>query len=131
MDREGNVERINQSIPQRDSFFNIDLEDVDRWYAALMKFIKIINEESVKFKKNPEHILAFSNIRLIHGRTGYVDSSSNVRHLVGAFLDWDEIYSRLESFEKQVTIENKTFVNIENKVEIVIHFIENKLFFCY
>lgn len=40
-------------------------------------------------------ILAFSNIRLLHGHTGYVDKEGNVRHLVGAFVDWNEIYSRL------------------------------------
>lgn len=40
-------------------------------------------------------ILAFSNTRLLHGRTGYEDKSGNIRHLVGVFIDWDEIYSRL------------------------------------
>lgn len=40
-------------------------------------------------------MLAFSNVRLLHGRTGYVDTDGDVRHLIGAYIDWDEIYSRL------------------------------------
>lgn len=33
----------------------------------------------------------------MHGRTGYVDNEKegDVRHLVGTFVDWDEVYSRL------------------------------------
>lgn len=94
MDLEGNFDRINQSVPQRDSYFNIDVEKVDQWYESLMKYVKIVHEESVQFKTNPGDILAFSNIRLLHGRTGYTDTSENVRHLIGAYIDWDEIYSR-------------------------------------
>lgn len=43
-------------------------------------------------------MLTFSNIRLLHGRTAYEDKEGNIRHLVGAYLDWDEIYSRLRVF---------------------------------
>lgn len=68
---------------------------VDDWYRALIKFVQMVHEESVAFKTEPGDILSFSNIRLLHGRSGYVDSSGNTRHLVGAYLDWDEIYSRL------------------------------------
>lgn len=87
--------RINHSIPQRDSYFGIDTDKVYEWYAAIKVFINMLYEESVQFKTEPGDILAFSNIRILHGRTGYVDTEGNVRHLVGAFIDWDEIYSRL------------------------------------
>lgn len=40
-------------------------------------------------------ILTFDNTRCLHGRTGYTDEDNNTRHLIGAYLDWDEIYSRL------------------------------------
>lgn len=42
----------------------------------------------------PGDILAFSNIRLLHGRTGYEDKNGNIRHIVGCYIDWDELYSR-------------------------------------
>lgn len=40
-------------------------------------------------------ILTFDNTRCLHGRTGYTDQENNTRHLIGAYVDWDEIYSRL------------------------------------
>lgn len=49
------------------------------------------------FLQLPGDILAFSNLRVLHGRTGYVDQNGNTRHLVGAFIDWDEVYSRLRT----------------------------------
>ncbi|XP_053692645.1 gamma-butyrobetaine dioxygenase-like [Sabethes cyaneus] len=92
--RDGKVERINHSIPQRDSFFNVPLAEVDGWYRALAHFVRLIHQEAVRFKTSPGDILAFSNVRMLHGRTGYTDTVANTRHVVGAFLDWDEIYSR-------------------------------------
>lgn len=88
------MERINQNVAMRDSFFNVEAEKVTDWYKAMMQFLKIVYEESVQFKTKPGDLLAFSNIRLLHGRTGYTDTGNNVRHLVGIYLDWDQIYSR-------------------------------------
>lgn len=107
MDYDGNLKRINHSIPQRDTFFSIDAEKVDEWYESLRTFIDMLYEEAVYFKTEPGDILAFSNIRLVHGRTGYVDKEGNVRHLVGAFIDWDEIYSRLRVLANDQRIKNK------------------------
>lgn len=88
--------RVNYSTPQRDSFFTIPFELVQYWYEAYAKFGEILNEESVKFKTKEGDILTFDNIRLVHGRTAYEDDYINPsRHLIGAYLDWDEIYSRL------------------------------------
>lgn len=53
LDYEGNVRRINQSVPQRDSFFLIDAEQVEDWYAALKLFIDMFHEECVQFKTQP------------------------------------------------------------------------------
>lgn len=53
LDYEGNLERINYSVPQRDSFFTIDSELVNEWYEALAKFVRIHHDESVAFKMKP------------------------------------------------------------------------------
>ncbi|XP_049534550.1 gamma-butyrobetaine dioxygenase-like [Anopheles darlingi] len=89
------LERINHSVPQRGSHFCVPIEQVDRWYRAMHRFVRILHEEAVQFRTAPGDILTFSNIRAIHGRTGYRDTVQNTRHLVGAYLDWDEIYSKL------------------------------------
>ncbi|XP_062548797.1 gamma-butyrobetaine dioxygenase [Armigeres subalbatus] len=93
--RDGNLERINHSVPQRDSFFNVPLDRVQPWYRAMSRFVKLIHQEAVEFKTMPGDILTFSNVRMVHGRTGYTDTDVNTRHIVGAYLDWDEIYSKL------------------------------------
>lgn len=61
----------------------------------------IIGNELFSFRLGD--ILTFDNTRCLHGRTEYTDQGNNVRHLIGAYLDWDEIYSRLRvlTLEKQ------------------------------
>jgi len=95
LDHEKNVEAVNYSVPQRDSRFSISIDKVDEWYKAKSKFVELIQEEAVTFKTKPGDILTFDNTRCLHGRTGYTDQENNTRHLVGAYVDWDEIYSRL------------------------------------
>lgn len=100
MDYEGKLERINHSIPQRDSFFSAKQEVVKEWYKALAKFVQLIHQEAVELKTEEGTIFCFDNSRLVHGRKKYEDTQNNTRHLVGAYLDWDEIYSRLRVLQK-------------------------------
>ncbi|XP_055380083.1 gamma-butyrobetaine dioxygenase [Condylostylus longicornis] len=100
LDGDGFYTRINHSIPQRDSHFNVTIEEVELWYEAYSKFVKLLQQESVSFKLSPGDILTFNNIRLVHGRTGYDDNENNVRCIVGAYLDWDIIYSKLRVLMK-------------------------------
>ncbi|XP_052865566.1 gamma-butyrobetaine dioxygenase-like [Anopheles cruzii] len=94
--RDGRLERINHSVPQRDSHFcGASLDHVDRWYRAMQRFVTVLHQEAVQFRTAPGDILTFSNVRAVHGRTGYTDTAHRSRHIVGAYLDWDEIYSKL------------------------------------
>lgn len=95
LDMEGKYSRINHSIPQRDSHFSTDIENVIPWYDAYSKFVNMARTEAVEFKTKPGDVLTFNNIRLLHGRTGYDDTEDNIRYVVGAYLDWDIIYSKL------------------------------------
>lgn len=49
-DYDNNLERINHSIPQRDSFFSVNVKVVREWYKALRKFVDLIHAEAVEFK---------------------------------------------------------------------------------
>lgn len=53
LDVEGNVNRIRYNVPQRDTFFSIDVEQVDEWYAAMKLFIDYMYKEAVYFKTEP------------------------------------------------------------------------------
>lgn len=102
LDYEKQLERINHSIPQRDSLFTVPLSEVKGWYKALAKFVELLQRESIEFKTEEGTILCFDNSRLVHGRKKYEDITGNSRHLVGAYLDWDEIFSRLRVLQKQL-----------------------------
>ncbi|CAH0405123.1 unnamed protein product [Chilo suppressalis] len=95
IDKHGELFRVNFSIPQRGSYFPEPLEKVVPWYQAHGLFLKLSNEFSASFKTNVGDILVFNNTRMLHGRNAYEDNSNNVRRLIGAYVDWDEIYSRL------------------------------------
>lgn len=75
---------------------------METWYEALDVFIRILHDEKVTFKLNPGEIITFDNTRSIHGRTGFTDTDSNTRFLVGAYLDWDEIYSKLRVLKTKI-----------------------------
>ncbi|KAF2889106.1 hypothetical protein ILUMI_17067, partial [Ignelater luminosus] len=101
LNSEGNVESVRHSIPQRDSHFTVDVKYVKPWYDALRTFIDLINEHAYKFKTQPGEMFAFDNTRLVHGRLGYEDTSDNRRFLVGFYLDWDEIYSKMRVLKEK------------------------------
>jgi len=102
LDYDNEIERINHSIPQRDSFFTVPVQVVSGWYKALGKFVELIHREAVEFKTEEGTILCFDNTRLVHGRKKYEDVTGNHRHVVGAYLDWDEIFSRWRVLQKEL-----------------------------
>ncbi|XP_075168333.1 gamma-butyrobetaine dioxygenase-like [Haematobia irritans] len=106
LDKDGQYTRINFSIPQRDSHFNIDIDKVVSWYRANSLFVRMAHEQAVTFKTQPGDILAFNNLRVVHGRTGYDDSKNNVRHIMGAFVDWDTIHSKRRVLSKALEKDN-------------------------
>lgn len=53
LDDNGNVSRITHSVTKRDSFFSIEVEQVDEWYNSWKIFIDLLYEEAVYFKTEP------------------------------------------------------------------------------
>lgn len=53
MDPEGSLKRITNSVPQRDSYFTVDVENVEEWYMAMFKFMQLSREEAAYFKTKP------------------------------------------------------------------------------
>ncbi|XP_054740622.1 gamma-butyrobetaine dioxygenase-like isoform X2 [Anastrepha obliqua] len=100
LDENGKYTRINHSVPQRDSHFSIDVDKVTPWYEATAIFVRMAHEQEVTFKTEPGDVLSFNNLRMLHGRTGYDDSERNVRHIVGGFVDWDIVYSKMRVLKR-------------------------------
>ncbi|XP_037939818.1 gamma-butyrobetaine dioxygenase [Teleopsis dalmanni] len=101
LDIDGQYNRINHNTPKRDSHFTIPLEQVQSWYEAFDKFLELANKEAIEFKTRCGDVFTFNNLRMLHGRTAYEDSPSNKRHLIGAYVDWDIIYSKIRILKMQ------------------------------
>ncbi|KAM4602652.1 gamma-butyrobetaine dioxygenase isoform 1-T2 [Polymixia lowei] len=104
VDCEGQVCRINYNNATRDSVLDLPLHQVQPFYRALKAYVDIMNrpENVVTYRMEPGDLMTFDNWRLLHGRKSYISSSDKLRHLEGAYLDWDEVMSRLRILRKSV-----------------------------
>nr|XP_057925461.1 gamma-butyrobetaine dioxygenase [Doryrhamphus excisus] len=101
---QGRVVRINYNNATRDSVLDLPLHQVQPFYRALKAYVDIMNrpENVVTYKMEPGDIVTFDNWRLLHGRRSYVSRPDRLRHLEGAYLDWDEVMSRLRILRNSV-----------------------------
>ncbi|KAH8289686.1 hypothetical protein KR054_009500 [Drosophila jambulina] len=99
LDVDGRFARINQNTTKRDSRFTVKLEQAVSWYRAYDRFLELAHSEAVEFKTQAGDVFVFNNLRMLHGRTAYEDAPGNKRHLVGAYVDWDIIYSKLRTLK--------------------------------
>ncbi|KAH8419944.1 hypothetical protein KR009_004309 [Drosophila setifemur] len=99
LDVDGQFARINQNTTKRDSRFSVPLDRAMAWYKAYDKFLELAQSEAVEFKTQAGDVFVFNNLRMLHGRTAYEDAPGNKRHLVGAYVDWDIIYSKLRTLK--------------------------------
>ncbi|KAK3528435.1 hypothetical protein QTP86_034248 [Hemibagrus guttatus] len=104
VDSEGRVVRINYNNATRDSVLDLPLDQVQPFYSSLKSFVELLNrpENMVTYRMEPGDLVTFDNWRLLHGRKHYTSGSRTLRHLEGAYLDWDEVMSRLRILRKAV-----------------------------
>ncbi|KAK5915706.1 hypothetical protein CesoFtcFv8_001272 [Champsocephalus esox] len=100
----GRVERINCNNATRDSVLDVPLQQVQPFYRSLRAYVDTMNrpENVVTYRMMPGDIVTFDNWRLLHGRRPYVSKPDRLRHLEGAYLDWDEVMSRLRILRNSV-----------------------------
>uniref|UniRef100_A0A8B9LMJ8 Butyrobetaine (gamma), 2-oxoglutarate dioxygenase (gamma-butyrobetaine hydroxylase) 1 n=1 Tax=Astyanax mexicanus TaxID=7994 RepID=A0A8B9LMJ8_ASTMX len=106
VDSEGRVVRINYNNATRDSTLDLPLDQVQPFYSSLKSFVELMNqpENVFTYRMEPGDLVTFDNWRLLHGRKSYLSGSINLRHLEGAYLDWDEVMSRLRLLRKSELI---------------------------
>ncbi len=77
-------------------FPDMDPADVPRAYAALRRFGRLAasREFQLSYALRPGDLIAFDNRRILHGRTA-IEPGGGPRVLHGAYLDHDEVHSRL------------------------------------
>ncbi|XP_011360879.1 gamma-butyrobetaine dioxygenase [Pteropus medius] len=108
LDDKGQVVRINFNNATRDTIFDVPVERVQPFYAALKDFVDLMNCKEFKFtfKMNPGDVITFDNWRLLHGRRSYEAGTEISRHLEGAYADWDVVMSRLRILQQSVQNRN-------------------------
>ncbi|KAM4744917.1 gamma-butyrobetaine dioxygenase [Anableps anableps] len=104
VDSEGKVTKINYNNATRDSVLDLPLHQVQPFYRALKAYVDIMNrpENVVTYTMESGDIVTFDNWRLLHGRKSYISRPDRLRHLEGAYLDWDEVMSRLRILRRNV-----------------------------
>lgn len=60
LDDEGGIAEVRHSIPQRDSYFITNLNNVIPWYRALKIFVNGLNANAAMFKLEPGKRCGFS-----------------------------------------------------------------------
>lgn len=108
VDCDDQVVRINYNNATRDSVLDLPLHQVQSFYSALKTFVTLMTQPDnvVTYKMEPGDLVTFDNWRLLHGRRSYLTHADTVRHLEGAYLDWDEVMSRLRVLRKSVQRES-------------------------
>ncbi|XP_046898683.1 gamma-butyrobetaine dioxygenase [Hypomesus transpacificus] len=104
VDNEERVVRINYNNATRDSVLDVPLHQVQPFYRALKAYVELMirPENLVTYMMEPGDLVTFDNWRLLHGRRSYISHTDALRHLEGAYLDWDEVMSRLRILRKSV-----------------------------
>ncbi|DAA21885.1 gamma-butyrobetaine dioxygenase [Bos indicus] len=108
LDDKDQVVRINFNNATRDTIFDVPVERVQPFYAALKEFVDLMNCKDFKFtfKMNPGDVITFDNWRLLHGRRSYEAGTEITRHLEGAYADWDVVMSRLRILRQSLQNRN-------------------------
>ncbi|XP_068429092.1 gamma-butyrobetaine dioxygenase [Clinocottus analis] len=104
VDAEGRVVRINFNNCTRDSVLDLPVHQVQPFYKALRTYLDLMNrpENMFTFKMTPGDVLTFDNWRLLHTRRPFRSRPDSPRHLEGAYMDWDEVMSRLRILRSSV-----------------------------
>uniref|UniRef100_A0A1I8GXY2 TauD domain-containing protein n=1 Tax=Macrostomum lignano TaxID=282301 RepID=A0A1I8GXY2_9PLAT len=101
---DGEYEMICYNNQVRDTYLNMPADQVQLFYDALKAFDTLLHGEqcSVSTKLKEGDIVTFDNRRVLHGRNSYTVHGTAERHLEGAYLRWDEVYSRIRRLEESV-----------------------------
>jgi gamma-butyrobetaine dioxygenase len=105
LNEEGEIVRVNYNQPTRDSHLSLFPEQVKPFYKALKLLYKnlYLPEHMISFKMQPGDCTVYDNQRVLHGRRGFnvQEKEGGHRLLIGSYMDWDEISSKINVLEKK------------------------------
>ena len=104
LDRNGKVCAVCYSDEFRDANMPLPPEKMKLFCKAYFRFTELMYDKRASFlyKVNSGEMVTIYNYRVLHGRSAYHDSGSNVRVVQVAFLDLDCVQSKIRLLaEKQ------------------------------
>lgn len=85
-------------------------QDIQLVYEGIsaLRSILLRPELLVEAKLRPGELCIWNNNRTLHGRRAFKDDGSYGRHLVGGYVDWDDVHSRRRVLEAKLRAEEPT-----------------------
>jgi len=102
-DSRGHLVKVNWNHFTRDSYFDVDIDQVEDFYSAMRSFDDILNapENHIRLKMQPGDMVTTKNLRVLHGRSELKGGVSG-RHLHCGYVDWDEIRSTMRVLREKL-----------------------------
>ena len=72
-------------------------------YLAIGKML-IDPANQIEHKMEPGDTITLNNARVLHGRSEFTITGQESRFLIGIYLDWDIIYSRMRVLAKKFNV---------------------------
>ena len=107
LNHEGQLQNINFSNFTRDSFLNGTCPKAEvALMDAYFQFSNYVHHPTYRIACRMEagDMMCFYNHRILHGREPFVlnnHTSEQVRRLEGGYLDWDLVYSKLRTLDRE------------------------------
>lgn len=108
LDAKGDIERLTISFTSRDSFMDLDSNEVHQFYKALKAFKHILYDKSIRVKTGQGDIIVMDNTRVLHGRQAFDQKTAptkGLRHIQNVCIDWDDLRSRRRVLQKNLGIQ--------------------------
>lgn len=81
-------------------------EETVQLYQAYLMLGKMLRDPAnqIEHKMVPGDMISFNNSRVLHGRSAFTVTEQGSRFLIGIYMDWDMVYSRMRGLAKKFNI---------------------------
>ncbi|EDV24686.1 uncharacterized protein TRIADDRAFT_26039 [Trichoplax adhaerens] len=110
LNENGNLKQIYYGDHTRTSRIDVPHYKLTDFYNAMTQFLRYAYSPAniIQFKLQPGTLISVDNFRVLHGRTAFVVSPDNFRHVEGGHVDWDGAISCMRVLEKELNIDYRT-----------------------
>eukprot|EP00088_Acartia_fossae_P063929 TRINITY_DN7837_c0_g1_i3.p1 TRINITY_DN7837_c0_g1~~TRINITY_DN7837_c0_g1_i3.p1 ORF type:complete len:180 (-),score=35.92 TRINITY_DN7837_c0_g1_i3:44-583(-) len=104
-DARGQMMKVNWNHFTRDSYFDVDIDQVEEFYDAMRSYDDILNSPAchIRYKMEPGDMVTTKNLRVLHGRSE-LEGGVSGRHLQCGYVDWDEIRSTMRVTREKLRV---------------------------